>query len=227
MYRKLAVVPLLAALAAPCAPLAADDEPPLKSFEGLELVEKDRRGEIYADPDVDWSVYRRIMLDEATVAFRKNWQRDQNRGQPFKIRTEDMERIKRELAELFGEVFAEELSGNGGYVLTSETGEDVLRVTPHIVDLDAYAPDTRNSPGRTTTYADQAGRMTLKLELYDAVTGALVAKASDRKEAPRRGYLQWTTSATNRAEARRIIEQWAQEFRERLDQARRPGDAEG
>jgi hypothetical protein len=62
--------------------------------------------------------------------------------------------------------------------------------------------------------------MTLRLDIFDAVTGDLIAKASDRQEAPRRGYMQWTTSATNRAEARRMIEKWARELRTRLDEAR-------
>lgn len=219
MIRKLALIPLFAVLASPGTPLAADDAAPGISMEGLELVEKDRRGEIYADPGIDWSIYERVMLDPATVAFRKNWQRDQNRSQPFKIRTKDMERIKSELSELFGEVFEEELAG-GGYVVATESDQDVLRVTPHIVDLDVYAPDTRGSAARTTSYAEQAGRMTLRLDIFDAVTGDLIAKASDRQEAPRRGYMQWTTSATNRAEARRMIQKWAREFRERLDKAR-------
>lgn len=226
MLRKLVVIPVITVLAAPVTFVAADESAPEISLEGLELVEKDRRGEIYADPGIDWSVYQRIMLDEATVAFRKNWQRDQNRSQPFKIRTKDMERIKRELSELFGEVFAGELA-DGGYVMASESADDVLRITPHIVDLDVYAPDTRSSAARTVSYAEQAGRMTLRLDIFDAVTGDLIAKASDRQEAPRRGYMQWTTSATNRAEARRMIERWAREFRERLDDARRgPGSTD-
>ena len=226
MVRKFAVVPMMALLLAPAAWLPADNSAPAVSMEGLELVEKDRRGEIYADPGIDWSVYGRVQLDEATVAFRKNWQRDQNRTQPFKIRTEDMERIKRELSALFGEVFADELTG-GGYAITDEVAEDVMRVTPHIVDLDVYAPDTRHASTRTMSYTEQAGRMTLQLEIYDAVTGDLIAKASDRQEAPRRGYMQWTTSVTNRAEAQRMIERWAKSFRERLDEARSEGGAAG
>ena len=219
MIRKLAVIPLLAWFALSGLTAMAEEPAPEISMDGLELVEKDRRGEIYADPGVDWSVYQRIMLDEATVAFRKNWQRDQNRTQPFKIRAKDMERIKSELSDLFGEVFAEEL-GEGGYILVTEPGEDVLHIAPHIVDLDVYAPDTRGSATRTTSYAEQAGRMTLRLDIFDAVTGDLIAKASDRQEAPRRGYMQWTTSATNRAEARRMIQKWARELRTRLDEAR-------
>jgi len=222
MVQKLVIAPLLIALLAPALCVAADESSssPQLSMEGLQLVEKDRRGEIYADPDVDWSVYHRIHLDKATVAFRKNWQRDQNRNQPFKIRTEDMERIKTELSDLFGEVFAKELSENGGYEITDEVADDVMRVKPSIVDLDVYAPDSRSAPGITRSYTDQAGRMTLQLEIFDSVTGDLIAKTSDRQEAPRRGYMQWTTSVTNRAEAERMIERWAKEYRERLDQAR-------
>ena len=219
MLKHLTLLVILTATAPVCAQAQAGVSTPDVSMEGLELVDKDRRGEIYADPGVDWSAYSRIRLDAATVAFRKNWQRDQNRGQPFKIRTEDMERIKRELSEMFGEVFRDELTA-GGYVLSDETAEDVLRVTPHIVDLDVYAPDPRYSTGMVRSYTEQAGRMTLKLELYDSVTGDLIAKASDRQEAPRRGYMQWTTSVSNRAEAKRMIERWARAFRTRLDEAR-------
>jgi hypothetical protein len=122
-------------------------------------------------------------------------------------------------------VFAEELTQNGGYEISDESAEDVMRITPRIVDLDVYAPDTRSSPGRTMSYTEQAGRMTLQLDIYDSVTGDLIAKTSDRQEAPRRGYMQWTTSVTNRAEARRMIERWAREFRERLDEARASGTA--
>ena len=211
----------LIALAAP--PLQSQDEAPEIATGDLTLVEDKRHTEIYADPDADWSVYTKILLDPATVAFRKNWQRDQNRSQPFKIRTEDMERIKSELSELFGEVFTTELTEEGGYVMTAESGEDVLRITPHIVDLDVYAPDTRSSPGMQRSYTESAGRMTLKLQLYDSVTGDLIAVTSDREEAPRRGYLQWTSSVTNRQEARHLMQRWAKKMRERLDEARTSG----
>ena len=62
--------------------------------------------------------------------------------------------------------------------------------------------------------------MTLKLEMYDSVTGDLIATTSDRREAPRRGYMQWTTSVSNRAEAKRMLQRWAVDLREGLDQAR-------
>jgi len=220
MVRNIALASLLFALSLSVAPLRAADEVSAVSLDGLELVSKDRRGETYADRDIDWAVYTKIHLDPATVAFRKNWQRDQNRSQPFKVDAKDMERIKSELSQLFGEVFTEELTTKGGYEMSEENGDGVLRIVPQIVDLDVYAPDTRNTAGMQRQYTDQAGRMTLKLEMYDSVTGDLIATISDRQEAPRRGYMQWTNSVTNRAEAKRMLERWARELREGLDKAR-------
>jgi len=189
------------------APAMAKEDPPEVSIEGLELVEKDRRGEIYAAPDI-------------AVAFRRNWQRDQNRGHSFKVKAKDMEKIKTSLSGLFNDVFSKELSENGGYTITDQTGDEVMRIKPAIVDLDVYAPDTTSSPGRTTQFTESAGRMTLKLEIYDSVTGDLIVMASDRREAPRRGYMQWTTSTSNRAEAQRMLQRWAKDLVKRLDEAR-------
>ncbi|MBT8053949.1 MAG: DUF3313 family protein [Xanthomonadales bacterium] len=201
----------------------AETDPPEISLDGLELMEKDRRGEIYASPDVEWSIYDQILLDPATVAFRKNWQRDQNRYHSLKVKASDMERIKSDMADLFNEVFVAELTAAGDYTLASESAENVMRIKPRIVDLDVYAPDTR-SVGITQTYTESAGRMTLKLELYDAVTGDLLATASDRQEAPRRGYYQWTNSVSNRADARRMLQRWAKDLHQRLDEARSDSD---
>ena len=212
-------------MASTVAPAVAKDEPPEVSIEGLELVEKDRGGEIYADPDIDWSVYTQIMLDPATVAFRRNWQRDQNRYHSFKVRARDMEKIKTEMSELFDDVFTKELSETGGYTIADQSGDEVMRIKPAIVDLDVYAPDTQSSPGRTTQFTESAGKMTLKLEIYDSVTGDLIALLSDRREAPRRGYMQWTTSVSNRAEAQRMLQRWAKDLVKRLDEAR--GESKG
>jgi len=196
----------------------AEDAAPDISTDGMQLVDKDSRGEIYADPGVDWSVYSKIMLDDASVAFRKNWQRDQNRNRASRVSTADMEKIKSSLATLFDEVFIKELQDNGGFEIVQAAGEDVLRITPHIVDLDVYAPDTRSSMN-SRSYTDSSGRMTLKLELRDSETGDLIAAASDRRESPYRGYAQWTTSVSNKADARRMLQKWAVGLRERLTEA--------
>ena len=219
MNKTLIIAALVATLTPTSASLFAKDEPAQISLDGLELVEKDSRGEIYADPLVGWDVYTQVLLDPASVSFRRNWQRDQNSAYPFKVRTSDMEKIKSDLSDLFNEVFTKELTEKGGYEMATGSAENVMRITPRIVDLDVYAPDTP-TPGIQKAYTRSAGRMTLKLEIYDSVTGDMLAMASDRREAPDRGYTQWTTSVSNRAAARQMFERWAKDLRVRLDEAR-------
>ena len=198
----------------------AESETPEVSTEGMQLVDKDSRGSIYADPGVDWTIYSKVKLDNATVAFRKNWMRDQNRSRSLsgRITTSDMEKIKSELATIFDEVFTEELNTNGGFEIVEQAGDDVLRITPRIVDLNIYAPDTGYS-GMNRSYTDSSGIMTLKLELYDSVTGDLIAVASDRQESRETGYRQWTTSGSNKADARNMLKKWAKGLRVRLNEA--------
>ena len=93
--------PLLAALAALALSTAAGAaDPPDVTVEGLHRVEDSRLGLVYVRPGAELGSYRRILLGDVSVAFRKNWLRDQNRG-ATRIRPSDVERIKAELAELF------------------------------------------------------------------------------------------------------------------------------
>ena len=76
--------------------------------------------------------------------------------------------------------------------------------------------------------------MTLYVELYDSVTGDLIAKAMDRKaDRSNDGFYTWTNRATNTAAADRILKGWAKILVDALDEARAapaetgdPADAE-
>ena len=199
-------------------PVWAKKNLPAVNDEGMELVKDSELATVYADPGADLGIYKRIWLEDATVAFKKNWQREQNRSYSFKVRTSDMERIQEDVATVFREVFTKELL-DGGYELAEEAAEDVLLVIPAIVDLDVIAPDTRQA-GRTNSYSESAGEMTLNLELFDSITNDKIAKATDRKRDYRDGYMQWRTSVSNRADARRMMTSWAKALRSALDEAR-------
>jgi len=197
--------------------LAKKDLPAVND-EGMELIKDSKMTTVYADPNADLGIYNRIWLKEATVAFKKNWQRDQNRSNAMKVRTKDMEKIQQDITTLFGEVFAKELV-DGGYELVEEVGDDVLIVVPAIVDLDVIAPDIQRA-GRTHTFSESAGEMTLKLELFDSVTNDMIAKATDRKRDFERGYVEWRTSVSNRAVAKRFMKIWAKALKSTLDDAK-------
>ena len=187
-------------------------------IEGLQLVEDSNLALVYAQPDIDWGQYSKIYMDEPFVDFKENWQRDQNRDHPGWITDADMSKIKIELSSLFMGVFTETLL-EGGYELVLETGENVLLIRPAIIGLDVVAPD-RNSTGLSRTYSESAGEMTLYLELYDSVSGEMLAKALDRKVDRQTGYFEWQNRVTNRAAANRILRVWANVLKEGLDDAR-------
>jgi len=62
--------------------------------------------------------------------------------------------------------------------------------------------------------------MTLNLELYDSLTNDKIAKATDRKSDEIDGRMEWRTSVSNRADARRMMTAWAKALRSALDEAR-------
>jgi len=63
--------------------------------------------------------------------------------------------------------------------------------------------------------------MTLYIEIYDSVTGDLIAKAMDRQaDTSRRGYYTWANSVTNSAAARRILGGWANILLDALNEAK-------
>jgi hypothetical protein len=213
------VISLALLLSAPQGAFAQEQEPPQETHDGLTLVPDRKVAVAYVDSDADFSVYDKIMILDCYVGFKKNWKRDQKQaGSRISISSSDMEKIKADVAELFREVFTEKLSGDGGYEIVEAAGDDVLLVRPGIIDLDITAPDTM-SAGRSSTYTSSAGAATIYIELYDSVTGDILARAADRKAARSvAGHLSYTNRVTNRADARRMMGTWAELLRDRLDE---------
>ncbi len=218
MKQLLIILSIVILATVPLTAIAKDKkELPEYTVEGLKRVENPGNlAIVYAEPGANLSQYSRIYLVEPYVAFKKNWQRDQNRG-TIKVKTSDMDRIKVNVKDIFMEVFTEELE-KGGYELANERAEDVLIVKPAIIDLDVNAPDVRTA-GRTNTYTDHAGSMTLYIELYDAETDDLLAKALDPTADRRAGFMQWQTGPANRAAGIRMMRPWAEALRKGLDRA--------
>jgi hypothetical protein len=201
--------------------IAKQEELPQVTEDGLHRVPDSKMAIVYAEPGADLAQYKRIQLLDAYVAFKKNWARDQRSRSADKLRvnSRDVEKIKGDLAKEFQTVFKKTLE-DGGYEVVDEAAEDVLLVRPAIINLDVNAPDTM-SAGRSRTYTSTAGEMTLYIEIYDSVTGDLIAKALDRKaDNSRQGYYTWTNSVTNSAAARRILGGWASILLDALNEAR-------
>ena len=201
--------------------IAKQEELPEVTEDGLHRVPDSKMAVVYAEPGADLAQYERIQLMDAYVAFKKNWARDQRSRSANKLRvnSRDIEKIKGDLAKEFQAVFKKTLE-DGGYEVVEESAEDVLLVRPAIINLDVNAPDTM-SAGRSRTYTSSAGEMTLYIEIYDSVTGDLIAKALDRRiDTSRQGYYTWTNSVTNSAAAKRILGGWASILLDALNEAK-------
>jgi len=196
----------------------AKSEPPEVTEEGLLLVKDSKLSMVYTAPGASLEGYKRVILLEAHVAFKKNWQRDQNRNSVRRVSNNDMEKMKKRLVTEFNEVFTEVLQEDGGYEIVEEAAEDVLILRPAIINLDATAPDTMSSAG-SRSYAESAGEMTLYLELFDAQTNALIAKAMDRQRDRSNGWMTYQSSVSNKSAAKRILRGWAEVLRDALNEA--------
>lgn len=176
--------------------------------DGMHLVPDTRLGLVYMDQGADLAVYKKLLLVDAQVAFRKNWQRDINQSKPFHVTSSDMQRIRSEVAELFRGIFTRELE-SAGFVLVTELAPDTLIIRPAIVDLNINSPDTPRG-GTTRNLTESAGDMTLYLELRDSITGDLLAKALDF-QFDRSNITTFMMDRTRNANAaNRILTNWAQ-----------------
>ena len=201
---------LAAVLCAACASDTSTREIEV-THDGLERVANSTVARAWIKPGVDFSQYTEVGLLDCFVSFRRNW-RMNNPG----VRTRDMDRIKSTLADEFRVVFTEELE-NGGFPVVTEAADHVLLIRPAIIDLDVAAPQT-STGGRSDSFTTSPGTMTLVIELYDSVSNEILARAIDRRRARNAGNIQWTTSGTNRAAARKILRSWANLLVSRLDE---------
>jgi len=192
---------------------ADDDWPPKVTSDGLNLVEGTKAAAVWVVDGADFSEYKRVMIVDVGVGFKKNWRRDYNQNEvslASKVSKSDAEKIKQRVADEFKKVFTAELEKAGYEVADYDVSlaeEDILVLRPAIVDLVVTAPDT-NSASRSRSYTASAGAMTLYLEFYDSVTSSILGRVVDRQNSRDNGMMQISNRVTNKAEADRMFRKW-------------------
>lgn len=207
---------VLAAGLLSAAPAFSGDTPAMNE-DGLPRVDSKALDTVYLAEQADFSGFEQVFVARPDVDFRKNWQRDQNRYDPHKVKDRDVERIQGDMADLLQDIISKEFSG-AGYALAEAPGPGVLVLEPAIVDLDVTAPDVPDAV-RTFTFSESAGAMTLQLRGLDGATGTPLLDVSDRKRDPRRGWMEWRTRPYNTAVARRLMKAWAKDVRQTVQEA--------
>lgn len=220
---KLSVIALAVSMVIGCNSTNPTNAPQV-SPEGMELKKSTRSTIAYKKEGVDFSEYDKVQILPSAVAFKKNWKRDYNRDQvslSTRVSDADVIRMKADVATLFDEIFKEEFGKSAKFPIVDKVGSNTLVIRPAIINLDVAAPDIKSSIN-VKTYANEAGQATLFIELYDGVSGEILARAVNTAVAGDNSYYQWANRVSNRADAKRMIRKWAKALRIKFDEAHIP-----
>jgi hypothetical protein len=200
---------VLAAALAGTAFAAPDNTTVPATSEGLVAVKSRTLDALYVRPNADLSTYRRIIVDPARAAFRKNWLKDMNAQRDVQrwLGQEDAQRIIDEAAASMGDVVAATFKAQG-YEIAAAPAEGVLRLSPSVTDLYVNAPDVP-TPGIQRAYVRDGGQATLRLDVHDAVTGSLLARIVDSDTAREIRLNNRATSVSNLFWFEAMFRQWA------------------
>lgn len=199
---------------------AAGPPPEERTEDGLVRVPSRAIGGVYRNPDIEFTGYRRVMIEPLSIEYAKEWRR-----QHPEVSDAELRRLETEARENFREEFIDVLVEEGPYELAETREADVLHVVPRVVDLDIPAPDAGSQPG-TKSYSPHPVRMQITGELRDAATNTLVLRVIMFESQQRYPFeeLRLANRVTNAHEMRTAFTRWSRLVREALDVAkvRRP-----
>jgi len=189
-----------------------------RTFDGLVRVDNSRFQNAWADPEVDFSQYSKVMPGGARFEFRavsKTAGRTTlSRGSQSEFWISEANRDK--LVDTVSGVFNEEISKAQGWESAEEAGPDVLILRGALLDIVSFVPP--EMIGRGEVYLSSVGQATLVVEGIDSMSGEVVFRAVDRRSIESGGdTMTRANSVSTWAEVRRWARRYATRLREGLE----------
>ncbi len=184
-----------------------------KSFDGLVRIDNSRFANAWADPDVDFASYGKILVGNAEFEFRAVKQRPRtstmSRSNEREFWISDA--AKQKLVDTVTGIFLEELRNSRNFTIVEEPGPDVLIIVAAVHDIVSHVPP--DLVGRREIFLSSVGEGTLVLEARDSLSGETIYRAVDRRIIGDPGgnmdfAIQANTESTW-AEVRRWARRWA------------------
>ena len=222
-YYKPAICLLFVTLSACTATPSFQEGPDAEmTYDGLTRLEGTIMDAAWARRDIDLTTFNKVMLDdvrfeyrpvsgpvggrEGTTGMRRTSHTEFEIGPNTKPVFE---------AEIQSAIF-DRIAASDKYTIVTEPGPDVLVVQAQLLDVISRVPP--EPMGRGTVFVDQVGEATLVLEISDAVSHTVFARAIDRRAAQRTGNdLQESNTVRNKAEVRRLGQRWGNIIRDGLE----------
>lgn len=188
------------------------------SYDGLHLIDNSVFKLAWADPEIDFSRYNKIMPGGAFFEYRAvkkspraTSQRRTNETEWY-IDEKSRERLKEEVSTIFDE----ELAKSERFEMTDAPGPDVLIIRGGMHDIISRVPP--DYIGRSEIYLRSVGEATIILEAVDSQSGEVIFRAVERRSAERPGGdMMLSSPVTTWAEVRRLARGWATKLRNGLD----------
>lgn len=219
MNKTLIIVAAAAIAACTTAPPTIQQGPNAEvTYDGLHRIDNAAFKMAWADPEIDFSRYTKIMPGGAFFEFRAvkktpaaTSMRRTNESE-FYIDEKGRERLKEEVSA----VFNEELAKSTRFTITDAPGHDVIIIRGGLHDIISRVPPDLIGAGEI--YLRSVGEATLILEAVDSQSGEVIYRAVERRSAERPGGdMMRMSPVTTWAEVRRLARGWATKLRNGLD----------
>ena len=190
------------------------------TFDGLVRVDNSRFGSAWADPEVDFTVYNKVMPGAAQFEFRAV-SKTAGAGRTLSSRASQREfwisdANRDKLVDTVSGIFEEELSKAQGWEAAEEAGPDVLILRGALLDIVSFVPPELGVRGEI--YLSSVGQATLVVEGVDSMSGEVVFRAVERRSIESGpGDLIRANAVTTWTEVRRVARRWATTLREGLE----------
>ena len=217
MKKSLLIIAALTVAGCTTAPATVQQGPDAEvSYDGLHRVDNSAFQKAWADPDIDFSRYAKIMPGGAFFEFRAvkktgTTARSNTGEEFFWISDANKERLREEVSAIFNE----ELAKSTRFAVTDAPGRDVLVIRGGLHDIVSRVPP--QIAGRGDVYLSSVGEATLILEVVDSMSGEVIARAAERRAAEPAGGGMRSTPVTSWVEVRRLSRRWATRLRDGMD----------
>jgi len=186
------------------------------SYDGLHAIDNSRFKLAWADPDIDFSRYTKIMPGGAFLEFRAVKKMSQSESMSsssdFYIDDKNKERLREETTT----IFREEMAKSTRFSMVEAPGPDVLIISGGLHDIVSNVPP--EPMGRSDIYLTSVGEMSLILEAADSRSNEVIFRAVERRAADSQsGKIGRANKITNWADINRLLRHWAVQLREGLD----------
>ncbi len=214
-FNSLVILAVVLAGCSSTGPTIQQGEDAEVSFDGLHKIDHARFASAWADPEIDFSRYSKVIPAGAEFQFRavkKTTRRARSSDTEFWISDANREKLVEETTA----IFAEELAKSSRFEVTDARGDDVLILRGALHDIVSNVPP--DLIGRSEIYLSSVGQVTIIIEAIDSMSNEVIFRAVERRAAQQLGGPAIrSNSVTTWAEVRRLMRRWASTLREGLD----------